>query len=183
MIIIPAGALASGANVLILAATLAALLVWKRARASVPIVKETLRVAGMMISGFIVFHSSESLVLLAILCTPVVLFVIEKSLRKAVALEWRPLNRLVCLWVLLAVVLGAKLHTSGLDIAFPHSTPPDTWTEVQHWAAERPRDAVFLVPPDTEGFRNFSERSIVGDHKDGAPGIIQKTRRRNGPAG
>ncbi|MCX6816709.1 MAG: hypothetical protein NTZ93_02510 [Candidatus Beckwithbacteria bacterium] len=44
----------------------------------------------------------------------------------------------------------------------------DTWQDVQKWAkVNTPVTAVFLIPPDISGFRNFSERSIVGDFKDG----------------
>jgi len=31
------------------------------------------------------------------------------------------------------------------------------------------------VPPDTSGFRNFSKRAIVGDRKDGAPGLFSES--------
>lgn len=42
------------------------------------------------------------------------------------------------------------------------------WFAVQLWAKEKTLiGAVFLVPPDLQGFRNFSERSIVVDVKDG----------------
>jgi hypothetical protein len=42
------------------------------------------------------------------------------------------------------------------------------WRRVQVWARENtPRDAVFLTPPEQTGFRVFSERTIVGEWKDG----------------
>jgi hypothetical protein len=38
----------------------------------------------------------------------------------------------------------------------------------QNWArTETPKSAVFLTPPQEAGFRVFSERSIVGEWKDG----------------
>jgi hypothetical protein len=42
------------------------------------------------------------------------------------------------------------------------------WRRVQAWARlNTPRDAVFLTPPEQTGFRVFSERTIVGEWKDG----------------
>jgi uncharacterized protein DUF6798 len=44
----------------------------------------------------------------------------------------------------------------------------EAWNETQAWVRQHtPRDAVVLTPPDREGFRVFSERSIVGEWKDG----------------
>lgn len=44
----------------------------------------------------------------------------------------------------------------------------DPYVEVQRWArASTPRDAVFMTPPQRAGFRVFSERTIVGEWKDG----------------
>jgi len=43
------------------------------------------------------------------------------------------------------------------------------WVQVQQWAQNNtPSDSLFIVPPDKYGFRVFSQRSIVGDFKDGA---------------
>jgi hypothetical protein len=43
-----------------------------------------------------------------------------------------------------------------------------SWRAVQDWArASTPRSAVFLTPPREAGFRVFSERTIVGEWKDG----------------
>jgi hypothetical protein len=42
------------------------------------------------------------------------------------------------------------------------------WREAQDWARRStPRDAVFLTPPREAGFRVFSERTVVGEWKDG----------------
>jgi hypothetical protein len=42
------------------------------------------------------------------------------------------------------------------------------WVEVQKWArGNTPRSAVFLTPPREAGFRVFSERTAVGEWKDG----------------
>lgn len=57
--------------------------------------------------------------------------------------------------------------------AFTRFHPPDrfrrnSWWDVQLWAKRNsPKDALFITPPYKEGFRIFSERSIVGDWKDG----------------
>jgi hypothetical protein len=47
------------------------------------------------------------------------------------------------------------------------------WVEVGEWCRDNTRvDAVFLIPPQTQGFRIFAERTIVGEYKDGPPGIF-----------
>lgn len=52
-------------------------------------------------------------------------------------------------------------------VQFPKQT--NDWIDVQIWARENTRkDSVFLVSPNQTGFRIFSERSIIGDIKDGA---------------
>jgi uncharacterized protein DUF6798 len=44
----------------------------------------------------------------------------------------------------------------------------DTWRDAQLWArANTPVSAVFLTPPHLVGFRVFSERTVVGEYKDG----------------
>jgi len=42
------------------------------------------------------------------------------------------------------------------------------WRDAQDWARRStPKDAVFLTPPREAGFRVFSERTVVGEWKDG----------------
>jgi len=42
------------------------------------------------------------------------------------------------------------------------------WRQAQDWARRStPKDAVFLTPPREAGFRVFSERTVVGEWKDG----------------
>jgi len=46
------------------------------------------------------------------------------------------------------------------------------WVDVGEWCRDHTRaDSVFLIPPQTQGFRIFAERTIVGEYKDGPPGI------------
>lgn len=62
-----------------------------------------------------------------------------------------------CLFVLPAMYLQ-----SG------EATRSQSWNEVQAWVRDNTRaDAMILTPPYREGFRVFSERSIVGEWKDG----------------
>lgn len=43
------------------------------------------------------------------------------------------------------------------------------WLAAQTWAKQNtPPETIFLTPPNFSGFRSFSQRSIVGDSKDGA---------------
>ena len=48
------------------------------------------------------------------------------------------------------------------------ATRDQSWNEVQTWVRDHtPTAAVILTPPYREGFRQFSERPIVGEWKDG----------------
>ena len=50
----------------------------------------------------------------------------------------------------------------------PWRARSDPWVALQQWAAgSTPRDALFLTPPDLEGFRSFSRRSHFADWKQG----------------
>jgi hypothetical protein len=43
-----------------------------------------------------------------------------------------------------------------------------SWREVQDWVRlHTPKDAIFVTPPQEAGFRVFSERTVVGEWKDG----------------
>jgi hypothetical protein len=43
-----------------------------------------------------------------------------------------------------------------------------SWREVQDWVrVNTPKDAIFVTPPQEAGFRVFSERTVVGEWKDG----------------
>jgi hypothetical protein len=43
-----------------------------------------------------------------------------------------------------------------------------SWREVQDWVRlNTPKDAIFVTPPQEAGFRVFSERTVVGEWKDG----------------
>lgn len=58
-------------------------------------------------------------------------------------------------------------------IQFPKAK--DEWIDLQLLAKNNtPNDALFLVPPKQTGFRTFSNRSVVGDIKDGAVVIYDR---------
>ncbi len=69
------------------------------------------------------------------------------------------------LLILMVLITSRKLMKEGLSIS---SQLPHHWVDVQHWARNNSKqDDLFIVPPDMRGFRIDSERSIVGDYKDG----------------
>ncbi|KKQ08296.1 MAG: hypothetical protein US19_C0028G0014 [Candidatus Daviesbacteria bacterium GW2011_GWB1_36_5] len=82
-------------------------------------------------------------------------------------------SRLV-LVALIATVTFYFIGSSGLNLGkiinrlqFPKEK--SDWINVQSWAKlNTSTQDIFLVPPDTTGFRIFSERPIIGDIKDGA---------------
>lgn len=76
-----------------------------------------------------------------------------------------------------AVVLLASLYTNfghvrtTAAIEWPHSNKND-WIAVQEWIKKNtPTDAIILTPPHRNGFRIYSQRSIVGEIKDGSSSL------------
>ncbi len=105
-----------------------------------------------------------------------VLLAAAELLKKVRVLSGRPVYRWALIYILFIAVFVAKVHKDGLRVDFPHQKPADAWTQIQYWAAANtPEEAVFIVPWNTQGFRNFSKRSIVGDNKDGAPGLFSES--------
>ena len=72
-------------------------------------------------------------------------------------------------WIALAAA-AAAVFWLGPD-AYARKRPKwetGSWREVQDWARlHTPKDAIFVTPPQEAGFRVFSERTIVGEWKDG----------------
>jgi hypothetical protein len=72
----------------------------------------------------------------------------------------------LALWVAAGVAVLYVLPATFL--ASREATRSQSWNEVQAWVRDHtPRQAVILTPPHREGFRQFSERAIVGEWKDG----------------
>lgn len=60
------------------------------------------------------------------------------------------------------------------DYLYSHQSAD--WVDVQEWAkTNTERDAVFLTPPQWEGFRIHSQRPIVGSWKDGTLAFFNQT--------
>ena len=60
-------------------------------------------------------------------------------------------------------------------IHLPGKVPHNDWIDVGQWCkANTPIDATFFVPTNTKGFRTYSQRSSVGDRKDGAPCVFSE---------
>jgi len=50
------------------------------------------------------------------------------------------------------------------------------WIDVQIWAkANTPEDSIYIIPPYINGFRVYSERSILGCWKDGIISYYNET--------
>jgi len=89
-------------------------------------------------------------------------------------------------WFIHATVLIVILVTANIGslsskgkflerVHLPGLVPTNAWIELQHWTEKNTeRDSLFLVPPNTSGFRIYSKRGIVGDRKDGAPGLFSE---------
>jgi GH35 family endo-1,4-beta-xylanase len=72
-------------------------------------------------------------------------------------------------WALAGFVVTAGLVFGGQgELSSLLGARADAWVEMQRWARDNtPRDALFLTPPERGGFRIHSERSVVGEWRDG----------------
>ena len=171
IVIVSAAAIATGDPLLVALGVLASITIWLRKK-----LPNIARASGIVMSGIILYFSSRNFVFGVVVCTPVALFMVAEILKAVKVMQRKSINRFVAIYIILIAVTAAKLHKDSLRVEFPYSKPPDTWTQAQLWASENtPEESVFIVPPDTSGFRNFSKRAIVGDRKDGAPGLFSES--------
>jgi hypothetical protein len=80
-------------------------------------------------------------------------------------------------WVALAAAAGT-LFWLGPDAYARKRAKWETgsWREVQDWVRlHTPKDAIFVTPPQEAGFRVFSERTVVGEWKDGTQQYFDET--------
>lgn len=102
--------------------------------------------------------------------------------------DWERIKRLAagCLIITTALVVITPnfdiLKRVVMDGQFtqhvnlPGRLPYSDWIDVQRWCqANTPTDAMFLVLPNRGGFRIHAHRAIVGDRKDGAPGVFSES--------
>ncbi|MFC1716770.1 DUF6798 domain-containing protein [Candidatus Poribacteria bacterium] len=103
------------------------------------------------------FENSLRLVILAV-------FLFWMSIRKAKSV--RLLSRssmIVAFLVVFVYILPATYHQM-----VPPVEQRGNWVRAQIWAKENtPQDAIFLTSPARQGFRIYSERSVVAENKDG----------------
>lgn len=102
--------------------------------------------------------------------------------------KWKSLKRITSFNLVIipmsALLVGVglislKMHAHN-DFAghlqLPCFQSTKDWTMVQKWCRENtPDNATFLVPFHIGGFRVHSQRSVVGEWKDGGPGIFSKS--------
>ncbi|MFC1712186.1 DUF6798 domain-containing protein [Candidatus Poribacteria bacterium] len=174
--VISAAAIATGDPKLTIWGALTSVMLWLPARLPDNIFRSVVRAPGILMAGFVVYLSLKNSVFAVIICAPVILLAAAELLKKMRVLGGRPVYRWALIYVLFIAVFVAKVHKDGLRIDLPHQKPADAWTQIQYWTAENtPKEAVFIVPWNTQGFRNLSKRSIVGDNKDGAPGLFSES--------
>lgn len=105
--------------------------------------------------------------------------------------NWRNWERIKCLTaycLIIATFLTLIISKYGIlksvlinkqvtqQVNLPGRLPYSDWVGVQRWSYENaPTGAMFLITPDTGGFRIHSQRAIVGDRKDGAPGVFSES--------
>lgn len=84
--------------------------------------------------------------------------------------RWQALTQNYFILALVAIVLvlgcGAYLRNDNFSI---ENAQEENWLDVQKWARKSTDlEDVFIVPPNLDGFRIESERTIYGDWKDGS---------------
>jgi hypothetical protein len=119
-------------------------------------------VAGVLVivALYDVDHSKMAMLPLLALLALVVLY---QQVRRRVL----PSQELTLMIAGLALAVGVVLALQRPHVSIAN-TQNDQWLDVQRWAKRSTNVAdVFIVPPDTNGFRVESERAIYGDWKDG----------------
>lgn len=97
------------------------------------------------------------------------LFVLFKFIRKDFNARVQNIKTFtpLCLFILLIFVIYFGINIQNNNIEYPKKD--SDWINIQKWAKSNLNQKdVFLVPWNQTGFRIFSNRSIVGDIKDGA---------------
>jgi len=174
--VVSAAAIATGEPRLMVSGILTSVIIWLATKPSNNVLKSAIRVFGILMAGVVVYFSLVNFVFAVIVCVPIALLIVYEILKKIKVIEGKPIYRWVAVYILFIAVFTAKVHKDGLQVNSPLQNPDDEWTQVQYWAAENtPKDAMFIVPWDTAGFRNFSRRPIVADVKDGAPGLFSES--------
>ena len=105
------------------------------------------------------------LVLLPVAAAGITHFFLKNNRRKVAALGLMAL-------LMIPIPLWAPRLTSSAEPST--ALPPEEFAQVTAWAQQTPRDALFLVPPDSfaQWFRPNAQRSVVVTYKDGANLIL-----------
>lgn len=139
------------------------LMAWHQIQFAIPGLRgETLHLGdlGTRIGAFFdAWRDPSNLGLLIALLSGVGLWVVSR-LRLA---SWANVT-FVAQGALVCILLFATLRKPLLA----DQASDDPWVDVQRWAAtSTPAEATFLTPPDRSGFRMYSDRSVVGEWRDG----------------
>lgn len=130
--------------------------------------KPLLKIAGF--SSFILLSLNMfNFYLLSFLAFAIILYLGRNFQPKNLSLKY------VCIvFAILFSLFATKAFLNHQLIQFPKQK--NDWIDLQLWAKDNtPNDAIFLVPPKQTGFRIFSHRTIVGDIKDGAVVIYDRS--------
>jgi hypothetical protein len=105
--------------------------------------------------------------------SPLPLKLAGRSLLVAVAILFLFTNRAILVRTVTAPYFAERVAIPGkplrTDWMFFGNLPYNDWIDVGRWCeANTLPNALFLVPPQTEGFRVYSHRGIVGDWTDGS---------------
>lgn len=130
-----------------------------------------LLVLGMVFMSDIGISPDQTFVFKAIVFVPLFLIFLAIYLKFSNSQRLIPSNSVLFnLALILVALLSFRIYTM---IFTPYDSKIGDWKAVQVWCKENtPKDALFIVPPnmswELSGFRVWSERSILGDWKDGA---------------
>jgi hypothetical protein len=100
------------------------------------------------------------------LTTPTVLGAAALAMLVWIGRELSPRQRR---WAALAAAAGTVLWLGPSTYERKRARwESGAWRDVQDWVRlNTPKDAIFVTPPQEAGFRVFSERTVVGEWKDG----------------
>lgn len=91
-------------------------------------------------------------------------FLFWMSLKKVTSNHWLHRSSTMAAFLVILIYIFPATHSQLISPVEKRGN----WVRMQVWARENtPRDAIFLTPTRRQGFRVFSERSIVVEEKDG----------------
>lgn len=124
----------------------------------------------LKISGFLAFLFLALNLFYLFLFTAIIFSVGVYLVKEKKQMKLQKNTFLLACTLIIIIYISMNLQSfTGIQNKYQFPKRDDDWISLQKWVLQNTnKTAKFLVPPTQTGFRIFSQRSIVGDIKDGA---------------